>query len=237
MSKKWSTNIEFKTIILQVEDNFCKKCGSPLKIRKDRIHHVHSLEGPLKLVCKLSCCSNQSCAYRKRLISPKSEIALTVPGWRITWDLLLWIGFRRFKRHWSVPQIRDELLDTHQIDISKDTISEYLNKYQIMVATMHQDIKLWKEEYKKCSNLILSIDGLQPEKGHETLYVVREVRNQRIWFAEPLLSSSTAEIQKLVRRAKDLAQELNKPVKAWISDKQDAFVTTIAREFPEAAHR
>lgn len=237
MSKKWSTNIEFKTIILRVEDNFCKKCGGPLKIRKARIHHVHSLDGPLKLVCKLSCCLNKSCADHKTLISPKSEIAITVPGWRVTWDLLLWMGFRRFNRHWSVPQIRSELRDTHQIDISKDTISEYLSKYQRMVAARHQDIRLWKEEYKQCSAIILSIDGLQPEKGHETLYVVREIRKQRIWFAEPLLCSSTAEIQKLVRRAKDLAQELQQPVQAWISDKQEAFVTTIAREFPQAAHR
>ena len=38
-------------------------------------------------------------------------------------------------------------------------------------------------------SLVLAIDGLQPEKGHETLYVVRELTQKRVWFAEALLSS------------------------------------------------
>ncbi|MBF0234812.1 MAG: hypothetical protein HQK65_17505 [Desulfamplus sp.] len=147
------------------------------------------------------------------------------------------MGFGRFKRHWSVPQIQCELLDTHQIDISMDTISKYLGKYQLMVAARHQDMDRLKEEYQECSDVILSIDALQPEKGHETVYVVRELRKQRIWFAEPLLSSSTSEIQKLIQRAKEWAHFLQKPVKAWISDKQEAFVTAIAIEFPYTAHR
>lgn len=237
MPSKWAQNIEFKEITLRVEEQFCKKCGSPLITRKDRIHCISGLEAPLKLICKLSCCSNKQCALRRTLISPKSEIALTAPRWRIGWDLLLWMGFRRFKRHWSVPQISSELRDTDQIDLATKTICDYLSKYQLMVSARHQDIELWIEEYKSCSDLILSIDGLQPEKGHETLYVVRELRKKRVWFAEPLLSISAAEIQKLFQRAKELAKHLNKPIKAWISDKQDAFVTGIALEFPDAIHR
>jgi predicted translin family RNA/ssDNA-binding protein len=102
---------------------------------------------------------------------------------------------------------------------------------------MHQDMERWREEYNDCSDVILTIDGLQPEKGHETLYVIREVHKKRVWFAEALISSSNAEILKLIQRAKNLAQELGKPVRGWVSDKQSAFVTTIASEFPNALHR
>ena len=35
-----------------------------------------------------------------------------------------------------------------------------------------------------------TIDGLQPEKGNETLYVVRELTQKRVWFAEPLFSAT-----------------------------------------------
>ena len=103
-----------------------------------------------------------------------------MPRWRIGWDLFLWMGFRRFKRHWSVPQILDESLDNYQINPSKNTVIKYLMKYQLMVAARHQDIIRFQSEYKNCSDVILTIDGLQPEKGHETLYVVREIRKQRI---------------------------------------------------------
>jgi len=85
--------------------------------------------------------------------------------------------------------------------------------------------------------LFLTIDGLQPEKGHETLYVVRELRSKRVWFAEALLSSTTAEVQRLVVQAKQWAEQLGKPVQLWMSDKQDAFVKAIAAEFPKTPHR
>ena len=53
-----------------------------------------------------------------------------------------------------------------------------------------------------------------------------EIRKQRVWFAEPLLSSTNAEILKLILWSQELAQKLNKPVRAKVSDKQDAFVTS-----------
>jgi hypothetical protein len=85
--------------------------------------------------------------------------------------------------------------------------------------------------------LILSIDGLQPEKGHETLYVVRELTGKRVWFAEALLSATATEVRRLIAKAKQWAAALGKPVTLWVSDKQDAFVTGIAAEFPGVPHR
>lgn len=237
MSTRWPAETEFRKIVLKAEDNGCRICGSALIIRSVRIHRIYSLEGPIQLVCKLSCCSNRDCGERKKLISPRSEIPISMPRWRISWDLLLWMGFRRYKRHWSVPQIQNELLDNYQINLSEDTITKYLSKYQGMVAARHQDMSRWRDDYKDCSDVILTIDGLQPEKGHETLYVVRELRKQRVWFAETLLSGTNAEILKLIQRTKGLSQQLGKLVRGWVSDKQDAFVTAIAAEFPNIPHR
>jgi hypothetical protein len=47
-----------------------------------------------------------------------------------------------------------------------------------------------RQGYASVPEIILTLDGLQPEKGHETLYVVRELTQKRIWFAEPLLSAT-----------------------------------------------
>ena len=84
---------------------------------------------------------------------------------------------------------------------------------------------------------MLSIDGLQPEKGHETLYVVRELTKKRVWFGEPLVSSSAPEVRRLIARAREWAERLGKRVRLWISDKQDAFLTGLAAEFPDVPHR
>ena len=160
-----------------------------------------------------------------------------MPRWVIGWDVFCWLGHRRFARHWSVSQLRAELLDTYKIVLSEDAIADYLQRYQCMLAARQQDPVLLREEYRRVRRLVLSIDGLQPEKGHETLYVVRELRLQRVWFARALLSSATSEIRPVVVQARDWAERLDRPVGLWMSDKQDAFVTTIASEFPGVPHR
>jgi hypothetical protein len=106
-----------------------------------------------------------------------------------------------------------------------------------MVAARYQDLGEMERAYRDTREVVLTIDGLQPEKGHETLYVVREVTHNRVWFAEPLLSGTTAEIRKLFVRAKRLAEALHLKVVLWISDKQDAFLKCVAAEFPGVPHR
>jgi hypothetical protein len=84
---------------------------------------------------------------------------------------------------------------------------------------------------------VLTIDGLPPAKGHETLSVVRELTRKRGWFAAPLLSSATAEVRRLIGVARQWSERLAKPVRVWMSEKQDAFVTVIASAFPGPPHR
>jgi len=153
------------------------------------------------------------------------------------WDVLLWMGYRRGKRHWSIPQIRAELGDSYQIRLSEKMLTAYAQTYQVMVAAWYQEESRLKTLYQESPPLILTIDGIQPEKGHETLYVVRELQQQRVWFAESLLSSSTSDIRTLIQRAKRIVQTLDMPVCGGMSDTQAAFVTPIAEEFPGVAHR
>src|SRR5205814_2224877 len=148
-----------------------------------------------------------------------------------------WLGQRRFARHWSIPQLRHELQDIYHIPLSEDALAGYVRRYQTMVAARQQDAALLAQAYRAIDSVILSIDGLQPEKGHETLYVVRELRGKRVWFAQALLSSSAGEVRRLIAKAKDWATQLSKPVELWMSDKQDAFVTGIKAEFPTVPHR
>jgi hypothetical protein len=160
-----------------------------------------------------------------------------MPWWVIDWEVFAWIGQRRFARHWSVSQIRAELEDSYQIDLSDDAIENTIDRYQTMLAAREQDPKLLAEEYRDVEDLVLSIDGLQPEKGHETLYVVRELRGKRVWFAESLISSSAAEVRRLLVQAREWAERLGLEVRLWISDKQEAFVSGIREEFPGVPHR
>ncbi len=237
MRHRWPEDTRFTRVVLEVEDNICAVCGAALHICDHRRHRIFTLQGPVEVVCKLAHCSDRHCAAHAKTRSPYAETILTQPWWLIGWDVFCWMGHRRFARHWSVPQIRSELADTYQIPLSADAIEDAVRRYQTMLAARQQAPQVVAAAYQNVEALVLSIDGLQPEKGHETLYVVRELNAKRIWFAEALLSSSADEVRRLLIQAQAWATQLGLPVHLWLSDKQDAFVTGIAAEFPGVPHR
>jgi hypothetical protein len=237
MRHRWPEDTRFTRVVLEVEDNVCAVCGAALHICDHRRHRIFTLQGPVEVVCKLAHCSDRQCAAHAKTRSPYAETTLTLPWWLMGWDVFCWMGHRRFARHWSVPQIRGELADTYQISLSAAAVEDALRRYQTMLAARQQDPQVVAAAYRNVAALVLSIDGLQPEKGHETLYVVRELNAKRIWFAEALLSSSADEVRRLLSQARAWATQLGLPVRLWLSDKQDAFVTGIAAEFPGVPHR
>jgi hypothetical protein len=237
MAYHWPADTVFHELTLAVEERCCAQCAQPLTICCHRHRRFFTCAGPVQLLSKLSHCSNTACPERAFTLSPEEETALVMPYWVLGWDVFCWLGHRRFARHWSVPQIRAELLDRFTIRLSVDAIERYVGRYQRMVAARQQAPAELAGAYRRTQGLILAIDGLQPEKGHETLYVVREVGQKRVWFAEALLSSSAAEVQRLLARARAWVEQLGRPVRCWLSDKQDAFVTGLAAEFPGVPHR
>ena len=237
MPHRWPADTDFRLWELDVLDRDCASCGHMMHICDHRYRHFYTLEGPVELVCKLNHCPNPDCPGHAKTKSPEMEATIALPAWAIGWDVFCWIGHRRFSRHWSIPQIRHELSDSYAIELTEPCIALYVQRYQTMLAARQQDFEAMRRQYEGVDDIILTIDGLQPEKGHETLYVVRELTQKRVWFAEPLLSATAPEVQRLIAQAKQWAEILGKRVILWVSDKQDAFVTGIAAEFPEVPHR
>jgi len=235
----WPEGVEFKLITLapESEERICAHCGRFTYICDHSERRLHSLGGPVHIVSKVACCPDKGClGHGEKLVSPL-EKSLAAPFWSVSWDLFAWMGHRRFARHWSVPQICAELRDRFGIVVSRDLVEDYTSKYEVMVAARESDMERLVEEYREVPDLILTIDGLQPEKGHETLYVVRELRAGRVWFAEALLSSAAEEVKRLFERTREMVERLGKPVRCWMSDKQDAFLSGAREVFPGVPHR
>jgi hypothetical protein len=233
----WPKDTDFALWELDVLDRGCLFCGRRMYICDHRYRHFHTLEGPVELVCKLNHCPDPRCPGHTKTKSPEIEATIAPPSWAIGWDVFCWIGHRRCSRHMSIPHIQSELLDDYAIKLSDDAIAKYIQRYQVMLAARQQDPEVLRRQYESVDEIILSIDGLQPEKGHETLYVVRELTQKRVWFAEALISATADQVGRLIAKAKEWAESLGKPVGLWLSDKQDAFVTGIAVEFPDVPHR
>jgi hypothetical protein len=237
MAYRWPADTDFSLWELDVLDRNCPVCGRMMHICDHRHRRFHTLDGPVQLVCKLNHCPDPACPGHAKTKSPELEITLALPQVAIGWDVFCWIGHRRCSRHMAISLIQSELLDDYTIKLSEDAIDQYIRRYQVMLAARQQDTESLRRPYESVAEIILSIDGLQPEKGHETLYVVRELTQKRVWFAEPLISATENEVRCLIKTAKEWAESLGTPVGLWMSDKQDAFVKGIAAEFPDVPHR
>jgi hypothetical protein len=236
MPYHWPKDTDFARWELDVLDRACPFCGRMMHVCDHRYRRFHTLEGPVEMVCKLTHCPDPKCLGHAKTKSPEVEITIALPKMAIGWDVFCWVGHRRCSRHWSITQIQGELWDQYGIKISADSIGDYIQRYQVMLAACQEDPEALRQQYASVVEIILSIDGLQPEKGHETLYVVRELTQKRVWFAQPLISATADEVRCLIAEAKKRAEALNKKVGLWVSDRQDAFVTGIAAEFPDVPH-
>ena len=237
MAYHWPVDTDFALWELDVLDRNCPVCGRMMHICDHRYRRFHTLDGPVQLICKLNHCPDPACPGHAKTKSPELEITLALPQVAIGWDVFCWIGHRRCSRHMAISLIQSELQDDYQIKLSEDAIDQSIRRYQVMLAARQQDAELLRRQYESVAQIILCIDGLQPEKGHETLYVVRELTQKRVWFAESLISATEDEVRRLIQKAKEWAQSLGTPVGLWVSDKQDAFVKGIAVEFPDVPHR
>jgi len=234
---QWPEGTTFRRITLVPEDRACRACGRFMHESDRMARYLRTFGDPVHVVTVACRCPDKGCPGRTERRVSEDLIALAPPHWSISWDLFAWMGHRRYQRHWSCEQISGDLWDRFRMRVSDDVVEDYTEQYELMVAARESDIERMREAYRDTPDVVLTIDGLQPEKGHETLYVVRELNLGRLWFAEPLLSSSQGEINGLFERALEISRRLDKPVRAWMSDKQAAFVAGVEAVFPGVPHR
>ena len=86
----------------------------------------------------------------------------------------------------------------HRLDVQKLADDATLNSF-------HYTVIAWV-------TVILALDGLQPDVGHEVLWVVRDCLSEEILLARPLLSSTQGDLTALLKEVKELLKELVVPV-------------------------
>jgi hypothetical protein len=147
------------------------------------------------------------------------------------------MGHRRFARHGSVPQIRRARADTSPMPRSAEALEDAVRRDHTMRAARQQAPQLVAAASQHVDAWVVSLDGLQPEKGHDTLDVVRELHAKRLWLAEARLSRQADAVRRRLMQARAWATPVGLPVHRWLSDTHAAFVTGIAAAWPGVPHR
>jgi hypothetical protein len=82
--------------------------------------------------------------------------------------------------------------------------------------------------------VILALDGLQPDVGHEVLWVIRDCLSGEVLLARSLLSSTAADLAPLLR---EVAEAVGVPVVGVVSDGQTSIRRAVERALPEVPHQ
>ena len=108
MAYRWPAGTGCKRIDVEVENRACPVCERSRHGCDHRAHCLWTFEGATPVVNRLVHCPDASCKSRGRTFSPEAAWSLRMPRWWLGWEVLCWLGQRRFARHWSVPQLRVE---------------------------------------------------------------------------------------------------------------------------------
>jgi hypothetical protein len=183
-------------------------------------------------------CPAPDCPGRKQLYRCAEADGLALPGFTFGLDIVILVGQLRLREHKTVDEIHHLL--TERLAPLGQTISrrEILFLFEAYSALLRAGTEVsqdaaWKEEVRGNKGLLLSIDGIQPDRGNETIYLVRDVFTGRIVTAENVTESTKERLKEVLAPV----VALGLPVVGVISDAQSTQLQAVAELWPGVAHQ
>jgi hypothetical protein len=164
---------------------------------------------------------------------PEGEGAFALPQGEFGLDVIALVGALRHAQHRSVPEIHRELLG-RGVAVSERSVTNLLDRYEELVALRLTDQAALREKLTKQGRVVLALHGLQPDVGHEVLWVVRECLSGEILLARSLLSATEESLSGLLR---EVLERLEVPVLGLISDGQHPIRRAVAGVLPRVPHQ
>src|SRR5712692_11106028 len=199
---------------------------------------VITLQGVIKLTHAGYRCPDEQCEGHRRTYRSMEADALALPGMTYGLDIVLLVGRLRLREHQTVDEIHQELLRRLEplgVKIARREILYLFEAYCTLLraASEAKDDVEWLAQVEKNGGIIVSVDGIQPEKGNETVYVVRDALTGGVLAAENVTSSETAVMKALL--APVVALEVK--VLGTITDAQESELLAVEELWPDVPHQ
>lgn len=222
-------------IYFRPEFKHCLHCDAKLK----RSHtawkkNISTLQGVIQAWSMAYACSNPNCNYPDTYYKSAEADSLAMKHTSYGFDVLALVGQLRFKHHMTIAEITEELTD-RGVATSERNAQRLYERYLTLLRSSVTDHV--KEELKQVvethGGIMISMDGVQPEKGNETLYVVREVFSGTILVARSVRSSSAEELKELIKPV----IELKFPIIGIVSDGQQSIRLAMEDLLPDVPYQ
>jgi hypothetical protein len=195
MARTTSRPTPTATRTLQPLGRHCPLCGETMWAAYHNYRTITTLEDVVHLTLHIRRCLNRACPQFHRPYRPEEEGRLALPKHEFGLDVIAYAGTLRYAQHRSLPEIHQHLR-SRGVAIALRTVMHLLERYDELLTLSLTDTARLQRITQAQGRGILALDGLQPDVGHEVLWVLRDCLSgevllaRRLWSAPPLTSPS-----------------------------------------------
>jgi hypothetical protein len=194
---------------------------------------ITTLDNVVHLTLQIRRCLNRFCPQFHRPYRPEAEGRLALPKHEFGLDVIASVGTLRYAQHRSVPEIYQHLRQ-RGVAVAPRTVSHLLERYDELLTLSLTDTTRLQQITQAQGRVILALDGLQPDVGHEVLWVLRDCLSGEVLLARSLLSATQADLAVLLQTVRQTVQV---PIVGVISDGQLSIRGAVAEVFPAVPHQ
>jgi hypothetical protein len=211
----------------------CPTCGETTWAAYHNYRTITTLDAVLRLTLQIRRCITAACPQFQRPYRPEAEGRLALPKHEFGLDVIHLVGTLRYTQHRSLPEIHQELV-RRRVAIAPRTVQHLLERYDELVALSVAEPHRLQQITKAHGRVILALDGLQPDVGHEVLWVLRDCLSTEVLLARSLLSATQDDLAALLQTVK---KALTVPIVGVVSDGQRSIRCAVAKALPEVPHQ
>lgn len=204
-----------------------------MRIRYENRRTLVTLSGTVRLRLKIRRCEAEGCARLHTPYRPEAEGALALPQHEFGLDVVALVGALRHREHRSVPEIH-AILRGRGVGIAERSVINLLDRYDELLAAQLGDPVHLRRQLTGQDRIVLALDGLQPDIGHEVLWVLRDCLSGTVLLARSLLSSTAEDLAILLAR---VVEAVGRPITGVISDGQHSIRKAVAAVLPGVPHQ
>lgn len=194
---------------------------------------ITTLTAVLRLTLQIRRCITPACPQFQHPYRPEAVGHLALPKHEFGLDVIALVGSLRYAQHRSLPEIHQELRGRRMM-IAPRTVQHLLERYDELVALSLADPLRLQQITHAQGRVILALDGLQPDVGHEVLWVLRDCLSAEILLARSLLSATQDDLADLIDSVR---QALGVPIVGVISDGQSSIRCAVEKALPDVPHQ
>jgi hypothetical protein len=222
-----------QTLELPALTRACPACGAPLWAAYKTQRTVTTLGGTVRLRLQVRRGRTPACPRHAVPLRPEQEGRFALPEHEFGLDVIALVGTLRHAQHRSVPEIHAELT-RRGVPLCLRTVTNLLDRYDELLALSLADTGRLRRVTAAAGRVIRAIDGLQPDVGHEVLWVLRDCLSGEILLARSLLSSTQDDLARLITEVKEA---LEVPIAGAVSDGPDSIRKAVAKALDGVPHQ